>query len=112
MRKFEEIISRLFIGEKKEAQIPIYNILKQFTPDRHDKVSVAKTINAAFFILLTGKKHSHFIAAQKYLKDLKNKEEWADIIEFYLNGLQLINTEENKTIKNDITFSKKINDLY
>ncbi|MCK5033212.1 MAG: hypothetical protein KAS18_06240, partial [Calditrichia bacterium] len=112
MHKFEEIISRMFFGEEKEAQIPIYDILNQFTPDQNDKVSIAKTLNAAFLILLAGKQNSHFTAAQKYLKDLQNKEEWSDLIEFYLNGLQLINTEVNKTIKNDITFNKKINNLY
>ena len=112
IEKFETIIGRLFFQSDEYPQITTLNIIKQFQPNLNDKSSIAKSINAAFLILLSGQQNPLYKDAQQYLNKLENKEEWSDMVYFYLSGLKLIEMEITKKTTDDVSFNEKINNLY
>lgn len=110
MTNFENIIFRLF-DNKSDTQFLILNIADHFNPDHDDEISIAKSINAAFLILLSGEQHSKFSEAHKFLTDFQKNEKWSDLVEFYLNGIELIKEELNQKIETDSNFEQKITEL-
>lgn len=63
----------------------------QFRPHERDHTSVARNINAAFLISLTGARLSH--PARGYLASMTGDEQWADIALFYSGALDRIEEE-------------------
>ena len=100
--KFETIINKLFFGDKESSPVLSFDIVQQFKPGKDDRLSIAKSLNACFFILLCGKQNLLYKGAQQYLKIMENKPEWAGIVRFYRKGLQLIETEIGQELLTDV----------
>jgi hypothetical protein len=110
--KFETIICRLFFNAKESFPAVSLDMTEQFEPNQPDKLSIVKTLNICFLILLSGRNHSLYQEAEQYLSEMENKPEWTGIIKFYCKGLKLIKTEIKQKIKDDASFREKINNLY
>lgn len=63
----------------------------QFRPQERDAAAVARNLNAAFLIAITGKRLSH--PARGYLSSMSASEEWGTTAGFYLQALGRIEEE-------------------
>ncbi|MFQ5771843.1 MAG: hypothetical protein ACE5HX_15015, partial [bacterium] len=75
-QKFETIIKYLIGIEKGEDSLSKINIPEQFCMEKKDKPAIAKNLNAAFLIALSGKSHSLYKQALHYLNDFQTHPTW------------------------------------
>jgi hypothetical protein len=96
--KFESIILKLASAETGKRVLKL-DVQAQFRPDESDAPSVARNLNAAFLIALSGESHTHYNAARSYLKDNAGHPELGVVAGFYLSGLDAIPDEMERTLK-------------
>jgi hypothetical protein len=112
MDQFAAIIDHLFVRGETGTPLSDLDIISHFQPDKPDPVSIARTINAAFLILVSDRQDSVFEKAQTCIKNLANQEAWSGVVAFYLSGIELIKQEITNKHIDDLSFRQKINNLY
>lgn len=69
--------------------------------DKHDNSTLAKTLNTAFLMLLAGDDHPQASEAKLILDKLTVSPEWGDWAKFYLQSVQLITAELERSCQRD-----------
>ena len=90
---FREIVKKIAGTGRENIPLSKVNVCGQFNPGQKDNVSIAGSLNAAFLISLSGPAHPLYNDAANYLKQFEDNPQWAPIIQFYTNGLRLIEAE-------------------
>ena len=91
--EFESILCTLLQPVKGNEGIPTFDPIRHFEDDRNDDAGIARKLNAAFLIMLAGKRHAEFDQAETFLDGLLNSSPWGDVARFYLKGIELIHDE-------------------
>ena len=103
---FSTLVRALVEGTRTTPPLAGFRAGEQFIPDRNGNMDVARNINAAFLILLSGGDHGLFKAAEKYLDALRPQEEWGNIAQFMKQGVTLIHGEIETLCRRDPEFKK------
>ena len=90
---FSTIIRTLVDGTQTKESLAGFNVGDQFIPDQGQDTDVARNINAAFLILLSGCDHELYRIAERYLDVFEAEEKWQNAVRFMKNGAALINGE-------------------
>ena len=94
IKQFENIIYYLTNPESgSNPVLPLCNLQEQFEEEMKDSTTIAKSLNAAFLITLSGKMNAKFNEARKFLKDMSSSPEWGNAARFFLNGVGAIEDE-------------------
>ncbi|HKI48915.1 MAG TPA: hypothetical protein VKA69_06290, partial [Desulfobacteria bacterium] len=107
-KDFYNFISSLVNGTYQRPPLAGFDAGDQFNPDRNQDTDVAKNINAAFLILLSGNDHRLYAAANEYLDSLKGDEKWGGVVRFMSNGVSLIQEEIETLCHSDIDFKSTL----
>jgi hypothetical protein len=111
-KKFSIIINHLIGSKSNEEFLTKINVSAQFNPEEKTVPAIARNLNAAFLIALSGKTHPLYEPAQKYLKNLQNNTSWREISIFYQNGLKLIHSEIPNACSTNGKFKKNLDQLH
>ncbi len=106
----EIIIRRIIDSINGNPPLSGIDLADRFRPDLKGHHDVARNLNAAFLIVLSGSSHALYEYARDYLDFGLKDQEWKDITSFYLNGVKRINNEFAKTCGLDKEFEKIVND--
>ncbi len=104
----EKIISTVF---NKDSGIPGSQITDRFNTSAENRNDICKSLNSAFIISLSGKGHSEYNNADKYLKRMCKDNTYAPLAKFFTEGLQLISNEIVNRIQTDTDFASRLSDL-
>ena len=107
--KFQSILIALLRTKDTENTFSVFDPVRQFDESNKD---VAKSINAAFFIAISGADHPLYNRAKAFLDRMARSSEWKDTAEFYLMGIEQIKKEIESIGKVNKTLSHSINALY
>jgi len=88
-----------------------FNFDQQFATTEENDTAISKKLNSAFIIMLAGRKHLRFKEAQNVLKQFAKFPEWAEVANFYLNGIDLIHQEINTICRKDAEFTGRLKNL-
>ncbi len=88
-----------FLTQSSEANAPILPVV--LSDAGEDQDACLQNLNAAFLILLTGKSHPDFAAAQTYLDKMAASADLGDWAKFYQQGLALIADELEQGCQQD-----------
>ena len=108
MKMFSTVIRALVDGTKNEHPLAGFDIANQFTPDSRRDTDVARNVNAAFLILLSGPDHGLYTAGKAYLDALKADEKWGNVAAFMENGVALIKGEIQTLCHEDNEFQSAL----
>ncbi len=108
MKMFSTVIRALVDGTQNKQPLAGFNICDQFIPDSRRDTDVARSINAAFLILLSGPDHELYGAGKAYLDALKADEKWGNVAAFMENGATLIKGEIQTQCHQDKEFQSAI----
>jgi hypothetical protein len=111
IEKFKIIIQFLTSMDQYSPDLTGINITKQFTPEINDSVSIARNINAAFLITLSGKTHPLYGMGIEYLNSFENDPEWGKAADFYNQGHNLIDSEISQQCTGDKNFKTDLINL-
>ena len=98
------IIRTLVDGAKNKHPLAGFYIADQFNPDLDRDTDVARNVNAAFLILLSGPDHGLYSAGKAYLNALTANEKWGNVATFMKNGAALIQDEIQNLCHEDHEF--------
>ncbi len=110
--KFETIIRYIIGAEKGVQALSKINIPEQFQLGKDKSSAIARNLNAAFLIALSGKSHPIYNDALEYLKDFEAHPLWGKTVRFYKDGLELISSEIADRYYADERFEKDLTRLY
>jgi len=85
-----------------------FNTSKQFNPDDQSNDGIAQCLNAAFLIRLSGESHALYLQAGSFLSQMEKNAEWKTSVQFYREGLKLIENEIDDTCEKDSDFSRQL----
>ena len=88
-----------------------FNFDQQFATTEENDTAISKKLNSAFIIMLAGRKHLRFKEAQNVLNQFAKFPEWAEVANFYLNGIDLIHQEINTICRKDAEFTGRLKNL-
>ncbi|MGB5750355.1 MAG: hypothetical protein WBM69_25520, partial [Desulfobacterales bacterium] len=117
---FESICYQLFRPAGKADILPIFDPAKQFDPEftiegftgaSNEPQDIARQLNAAFLILLAGRKHPQFEKAQAGLQRAAHSEEWSAVAQFYLSARNRIRHEIENAAEKDPDLANRIKNL-
>jgi len=111
-RKFKTTIKYLIGSEKGVESLSKINIPSQFHPDAGDTASIARNLNSAFLIVLSGKSHALYNESLQYLNALQIHPAWEKAVRFYKDGLRIIDSEISDRCYTDSSFAEKLNHLH
>ncbi len=111
-QKFENIIKHIIGAEENDESLSGINAFLQFSPEEKDDPSIARNLNAAFLILLSGKSHPLHKQVSVYFNDLRNSPSWERTVQFYKEGLELIRQEIADRCNTDGKFKSDLTHLY
>ncbi|MCF8130249.1 MAG: hypothetical protein K9N10_17200, partial [Deltaproteobacteria bacterium] len=103
-KDFYCFINALVNGTYQRPPLAGFDAGDQFNPDRNQDTDVARNINAAFLILLSGNDHRLYTAADEYLDSFKGDEKWGGVARFVKNGVSLVQEEIETLCHLDIDF--------
>ena len=92
-KMFETIISKMVDSTHGRRPLAGFDVAAQFIPNLSRNRNVARNLNAAFLILLSGRDHQSYDDAKDYLGDLKEDKKWGNAARFFINGAGRINDE-------------------
>ena len=78
-----------------------FSASNQFCPEKRTDRDVARNINAAFLILLSGPTHPLYNQADDYLRDLGGDTKWAEITAFFGEGIDRVRAEVSEVCRSD-----------
>ncbi|MFQ5583264.1 MAG: hypothetical protein ACE5GL_02365 [Calditrichia bacterium] len=107
-QKLQHIFSRLFAPHGKGI---IFSPDYQYRPETQDDILIARNLNAAFLITLTGEAHPLYRQAAGYLKKLEKQPRWKEIACFYRRGKKIIEEEIERGCNQNPDFLKRLGDL-
>ena len=102
------LIRTLVDGTQKNPPLAGFNVGDQFIPDQSRDKDVARNINAAFLILLSGCDHARYSVAEEYLDAFEAEEKWQNVVRFMKNGAALINDEIRNLCHEDDDFKNAL----
>jgi hypothetical protein len=105
---FSTLIHTLVDGTQKSPPLAGFDVGDQFIPDKGRETDVARNINAAFLILLSGCDHALYSVAERYLDSFEGEEEWQNVARFMKNGAALINEEIRNLCHEDDVFKNAL----
>ncbi|HDH50775.1 MAG TPA: hypothetical protein ENH31_05095 [Nitrospirae bacterium] len=111
-QQFERIIRYIADPGKGAGSGLKINIREQFQPDEQDSHSVARNLNAAFLIALSGESHYLYDKALGYLNGHEGHTSWGRTAGFYKDGLRLVLSEISGRCSADEDLKKGLTDLY
>ncbi len=112
IKQFENIIYYLTNTETgTNPVLPLCNPQEQFAMDNKDSTAIAKSLNAAFLITLSGKRNTKFDEAKRFLEDMSSSSEWGNAARFFLSGVDAIEDEISNVCKTDKDFNSRIESL-
>ena len=88
------------------------NVHDQFRPDETDIPAVARNLNAAFMIALSGISDDLYRQATDYFSGLRTDPAWGVTVRFYTEGLEAILSEISNRCDNDDGFRNCVADLF
>ncbi|MBW2709388.1 MAG: hypothetical protein JRD04_08945 [Deltaproteobacteria bacterium] len=107
-KMFSTLIRTLVDGTQKKPPLAGFDVGDQFIPDQGRDTDVARNINAAFLILLSGCYHPLYGVAERYLDAFEAEEEWQNVVRFMKNGAALINGEIRNLCHEDDDFKNAL----
>ena len=84
IEQFQSIISALIQPRNGENTFSILGDREIFDKHPDDEAGVARALNAAFFVKLTGATHSLSERAERFLAHMTDSDPWAALAQFYL----------------------------
>lgn len=111
-QQFKAIIKFIIGDETIDESLANICIPAQFRPEEEDIPAVARNLNAAFLISLSGDFNPLYNEASRYLSRYESHPAWGRCVSFYKEGLQLIGTEISHVCSYDETFHEDLNHLY
>jgi len=112
IEQFKSIISTLIQQKGGNDAFFILDPSKQLDEKCTDNAGVAQALNAAFLITLVGSMHPALERAKRFLTRMKDSTEWADVVKFYTNGINLVHREIESVCKQDPNFADRLKSLY
>ena len=106
---FPSFIGALVCGSKQKPPLAGFDARNQFNPGQKDDIGVARNINAAFLILLSGPKQPLHDTAKEYLETLSVNEKWKSAARFMISGAALITNEVEALYGEDRDFKEALN---
>ena len=106
---FPSFIGALVCGSKQKPPLAGFDARNQFNPGQKDDIGVARNINAAFLILLSGPKQPLYDTAKEYLETLSVNEKWKSAARFMISGAALITNEVEALYGEDRDFKEALN---
>jgi hypothetical protein len=107
-----ESICRALLQPRTEAGIlPIFDPSEPFNTESDHTAAVAAKLNAAFLILLAGKRHPDFDGARQHLFKAAEAFEWSEVAGFYLAAKNIIKEEIDRICQADRPFADRLVDL-
>lgn len=97
---FESIIFALVQPNNRGAS-PIFDPTDHLVEDRTDDGGIARALNAAFLIHLSGPRHPLFDRARRFLTRVAGGNAWADTAKFYLDGVRVVHQEIDNLCRQD-----------
>jgi hypothetical protein len=107
-KMFSTLIRTLVDGTRKFPPLAGFDVGDQFIPDQGRDTDVARNINAAFLILLSGCDHALYNAAERYLDTVEAEKKWQNVVRFMKNGAALINDEIQNLCHEDDDFKNAL----
>jgi len=98
-QKFESIIKYL-----SDSSCCGIHVSAQFRPGEDDNAAIARNLNAAFLISLSGSTHHLYREALDYTANLASHPSWGRTAGFYNHGLELVSAEISKRCYDDAGF--------
>ncbi|MBW1827812.1 MAG: hypothetical protein JRI74_00105 [Deltaproteobacteria bacterium] len=109
---FEYIVYRLFEPDQAEGSFSIFDPLGQFDEDVDDHTGIARSLTAAFLIILAGKRHRDSGRAESFIRRMAKLPQWADLAGCYLAGKNLVQKEIATACAQNPDFSNRLENLY
>ena len=109
-KEFEAIAATLFRSGKEEG-FSLFDPNEQFYIDAENDSDIAMSLNAAFLILLTGDNHPQLKQAKQFIRKMESLPRWANICNYYNDGLVRIQSELKKVSSTDSEFLNRIKEL-
>ena len=109
--EFRSIIYRLIKPAEEEINFSIFDPVKQFNEKRTDDAGIAQSLNASFFIALSGQMNPEGKCARDFLARMTDSFLWGDIAKFITIGLDLVHKEIKKVCEDDPDFSNRMKSL-
>ena len=110
--KFQAIIGSLVAKRDNQESLTGINIDDLYKPEEDSDESVARNINAAFLICLSGDAHPKYQEAENYLSKIKKHPSLGEIASFFLKGLSLIQREIVNLCSDRSLYERKLDELY
>lgn len=111
MHHFQSILSRLFAARQDNGQFSIFDPQSQFNPHPENDAQTVASLNAAFLVLLCGKEHPGYVAANRLLIHISTIPRWAPFAAFYREGIDLIREEIEEVCRDDADFAARLESL-
>ncbi len=111
IEKFKTIIQFLISMDQNSTDLAGINITEQFNPETDDSLSIARNMNAAFLITLSGKTHPLYGSGIKYLNSFEDDPEWSKTAHFYKQGCTLLDLEVSQQCETDKNFETDLINL-
>ncbi len=108
---FQTIIAKLTQPKKGKKTFSILDPRETFDQDPEDDTGIVQALNAAFLINLSGDTLSGSERAERFLSHMAGSEQWADVAQFYLDGINRIHQEIEGICKRDPIFADRLKKL-
>ncbi len=83
-----------------------YLVGNQFQPGQKENHHIARNLNAAFLIVLSGKKHIHYEQAYDYLRAFEKDQKWKKTAALFREGVNRVTREIEQVRCSDDNFKK------
>ena len=111
IQHFETILSAFFQSNHEGKACLLFDPAEQLAEESTNEAEIARALNSAFLIALTGNTHPAAQQAKNYLDRMKSSPDWTSTAEFYLNGIPLIHREIETACRQDPGFSENLRSL-
>jgi hypothetical protein len=111
-QKFERIIRNIAGIDNSCESVSKITIPEQFCSEEKQSASIARNLNAAFLIILSGAEQPLYNQAVDYLKNFLSHPIFGGIASFYREGLGLVSSEISERCSFDSRFKKALTALY
>ena len=110
-KHFESIVSSLIQPRKGKPLLSDIDSYEQFDTGRDDDAGIAQALNTAFLIAMAGESNPLSGPAKDLLVRIGGLPRWAEITEFYLNGIVLVRREMKEICGQDADFAERLESL-
>ncbi len=111
IENFQSVIATLIQSKEGKESLSILDPGEIFGEDPKDDAGVARALNTAFLLKLSGATHSVSERAERFLAHMLDSDQWADVAQFYLAGLTLVHQEIEDICKQDAQFADRLGSL-